>query len=937
MREVRTAELVLAQHSIPHVRMMGSRSHVAQIQNAKRLVDLANQVQEECGCGIFCKPHSESDDSLTYSTSSDYVSPESESLESQSGVEMGQMTQENVVFDDEEENYEDGGDDFVDTIVKSYRTDNSLDQFFRRPIRIRQFEWDVNSALTDIFNPWELFFENSRVSNRITNYNLLRADLHVKFVINGNAFYYGRLMASYFPIQGLGKDEDQFTRNIYQQDFVQASQVPKVLIDPTRSVGGTIMCPFMWWYNYAHIPDSDFEAMGRIVVRSLNTLQHATGNTDSLTVSVFAWAENVALEMPTSVDTDTLTPQSGVETEVDEVNRKGYISKVATNVAAMARVAGQISFLKPYAMATEIAAGAVAGVARIFGFSRPIITAGPEPYRPQIVGSMALCNAPDTSQKLSVDDKQELTVDPRVCGFESIDPLAISSIAGRETYLDTFTWTAGGGTSNNLLWNCRVDPNIATQDVINQWHFPATAMAAMPFMYWSGSLKYRFQVVCSGFHRGRLMIAYDPNFWSVGAAIETNVVYNDIIDISNVQDITVVVPPGQPYSLMKTCRPGDLAATELISTTPYVSQVETAGVRCGNGVLGVWVINDLTTPDAANGQSIEINVFISACDDFEVHVPDDWFSRFEFMSSESAQALAAQKPELEAQSGAENNSQGAIQNTVNAPENTHMIYLGPKHKISPDHTKMFAGERVESLRTLLKRYNFWRSVKLGDAGDIDLNTTSLKFAFFPQWRGFAFPGNLGMDDALGPRDYNYCSTVLLHWVSGAFRGFRGSMRYKFMALPDNFNGKIYPNVAGCIQRYARENVEEYEPPAWFRGGLTPDATDTAFWGLQRTTATGSPQNVLNGINGCAVFDSRTNPTVEWEIPFYSNYRMASGRHANYAALDTYNAGGYQMRVYNTGNQGARGNIYVSAGEDFQGYFFMGIPRANYNPIDPTPV
>lgn len=79
--------------------------------------------------------------------------------------------------------------------------DVSLDNFFARPILISTstFTPGVTFAGTT-FDPWTLYITNTRVANRMSNYRLFSGKLNLKFMINGNSFYYGRYMASYQPM-----------------------------------------------------------------------------------------------------------------------------------------------------------------------------------------------------------------------------------------------------------------------------------------------------------------------------------------------------------------------------------------------------------------------------------------------------------------------------------------------------------------------------------------------------------------------------------------------------------------------------------------------------------------------------------------------------------------------------------------------------------------
>jgi hypothetical protein len=118
--------------------------------------------------------------------------------------------------------------------------DATLENFFSRPVKIRSYSWATGANLFEKFNPWQDFFENVRVINRITNYNLLRCKLKVRLVLNGNGFHYGRAIASYTPLH----NEDGLTmdRSFFIEDVVAASQRPHVYLDPTNSQASSMVC-----------------------------------------------------------------------------------------------------------------------------------------------------------------------------------------------------------------------------------------------------------------------------------------------------------------------------------------------------------------------------------------------------------------------------------------------------------------------------------------------------------------------------------------------------------------------------------------------------------------------------------------------------------------------------------------------------------------------
>jgi len=783
--------------------------------------------------------------------------------------------------------------------------DATLDNFFSRPIKIAEEEWGTGTTLGFQVSPWNAYFNNPRVINRIANYNLLKAKLHVKIVINGNGFQYGRAICGYLPLDGY--DKLTSFAALVPEDNVQLSQLPHVYLDPTTSTGGEMTLPFFWFENYLHIPTAQWGDMGRLFFRSLNALKHANGATDQVTISVFAWASEVSMSVLTSQDPNTLAPQSGKESEVDEANKEGVISGPATAVAKVSNALAVVPPLRPFAMATSTAATAVASIAKQFGYCRPTVTENPAPRRLHPISALATTNVPDTAMKLTVDDKQELSIDPRIAGLGSSDPLSIKEIAKRESYLTKFSWNMGTA-PETLLWNARIDPVIWAEDGLtpSAFHFPACAMAALPFKYWTGSMRFRFQIVCSAFHKGRIKVVYDPNILDTN---EYNTNYLQIIDIADTQDFTLEFGNGQTTTLLSHHMPGLDSVTQMYSTVPYTAKEE------GNGVVGVYVVNELTTPNSSVTNDIEINVFVSMGDDFEVFVPDDHFQHFVFKPQSGVEVVT------ESQNTAE----------PSAPQQAEQDTVGPGQQDNAMINMVYTGESILSFRTLLKRYNLWRREIVSDA--IEVGEWNGKRVAFPFLRGNV-TGAVDVTGLAAP--YNYCNTVLLHWVVKAFQGFRGSIRYKMLLNNIQIQRAVasLPNVQFTVYVQRRPyNTTVYSDTKIPFTGYTSNE-EAAYSAIKENGGLPVPQGT--GVDGMLYANASVNPTVEFEVPYYAPIRFVPGKAQDYTTEILSYMEGYQFNIKGSTTTYTSVDSHVATGEDFQVYFWTGLPRMYYETVAPNP-
>ncbi|DAZ87496.1 TPA_asm: capsid protein precursor [Pisaster ochraceus associated picornavirus 1] len=498
------------------------------------------------------------------------------------------------------------------------QTSDTNDAFLGRPVKILTQPWKVGEDLHITFDPWSLFFENSKVINRIAHFKNMRATLNVKFQLNGSPFYYGRMMAAYHPLP----NSDSFTanRDDVAQDKIAASQRPKVFLDPTTNQGGTIVCPFIWPKNTLDIPSMEWNKMGNITLYTLNGLQHANASTDTLTITAFAYCSDYDLSTPTSQLPSNITPQMG---SADEY---GKVSGPAHTIANWSGKLSNAPVIGPYARATEMIASSVGNIASLFGFSKPRAI---DQSRCLVTGDVELActNIPDNSMTLALDAKKEITVDPTVTGAGNEDEMAIVPLACKESYIATFPWD-NTLPSDVHLFSIRVRPTQGdvNGDLVNpEIHMTPSSWVSLPFEYWTGSMDFRFQIVCSAYHRGRLRFVWDPDFYS-GNDYNTN--YSQIVDISNARDFKMRVGWGANTSYLPVSDPLPATGNDQSLFPSFSSIAFDSKEKFSNGTLSVFVVNELTSPDDS-GSTVEVNVFTNMAEDFEVAGPTcSYVSRF---------------------------------------------------------------------------------------------------------------------------------------------------------------------------------------------------------------------------------------------------------------------------------------------------------------------
>jgi len=851
--------------------------------------------------------------------------------------------EQNVVFHDADVGHTGGTlgiiDDIRDEVMVS---DASLQDFFSRPITIASYNWTVGGTLDDDVWPWEEYFKNPRVVNRISNFKLLSCKLCIKVVVNGTPFHYGRAIMSYAPMSTL--DDLTIARTGVSQDIVALSQMPHVYIDPTTSEGGTLQLPFLWWKNSLDITTSsfspsgftEFKQMGQLRFRTINGLKHANDGLTNVTVRIFAWAEDVKMAVPTATNPEDLVTQAGTivpnSEEIvphakggggkpkakDEYTGGGIISAPATVVASIARKLADAPVIGKYARATEIGANALAGVASLFGFSRPTMLTSSR-FRRETKSNMAVTNVEDDVIKLTVDSKQELSIDPSIFGLSDIDEMEIKYLAQKESYLTTFDWTTAG-TAETILFQTVVDPGLKAI-FGSEFHLTALAFTQLPFKLWRGTMRFRFQVVCSAYHRGRLKFVWDPEKCP-GATAEYNVAYTTIVDISNGSDFTIDVGWGQPFSYTNTM-PFLTPEADTFTNTSTPLFYTSSEQEWGNGVLSVYVVNELTSPKDAD--TIQVNVFVSAGDDFEVAMPSgEVLTRLRYRDTGGADVpvLGDIEPQSEEVAG----TKDAVQNPMTADTDAATLSLTDCANL------VHFGESIRSFRQLVKRYNRHETIPLTYTTPvIGLNITAFQRPIMPFEPGRTNKGGvLPPVRTAGGVPYVYANLTLIRYLTTAFVGWRGGMRY-LVDMPD----------LCCTDSIGSPVVGRYD--ACVPENIITELGAVGSFALAAQAAIADNMDDTAGIEGFYVQNPSNNRSLALEFPFYSRYRFMPGRYlqsfnisdATYGPCWKLRFPWFQSSTSIAQNAAKQINTYVAAAEDFTVGMFLAAPVVYFESSPPS--
>jgi len=764
-----------------------------------------------------------------------------------------------------------------------------LNKFLERPTLIQTITWGSGGVSTGRFNPWTDFLTNSYIQNKLENYALFRGDLHIKLVISANPFTYGAALLSYTPIY------DYVTDSVAEcTGALQNSQKPHIWVWPQNNAGGELVLPFFWKSPYVNIlTTSETDKLGECFLEQVIALDTANDiAVPTLTIQVYAWCTDVKLGCPTT----QLVLQSGISEY-----KQGPVERIATTVAGISTTLATIPIIEPFAIATSIASSAVAGIASLFGWSKAIIIDGARAVKPMFFHGFLSSDVCNVMDKFAVDQKAELSVDPRLVNLSGQDELALSYVLQKEAYVANSNWLSSDSVGDQLF-EFPVWPMIYRNTDNTTYHtLQMTPMAyfASMFRYWRGDIVFRFRLVASQYHRGRIKITYEPK-GEVGAGDYTNVALTKIVDITEENDITFVVPFSQemPWARIEF----DPEDNKSIGYTYDKSGSCAHSNGLTNGTIRVQVLTTLTSPQAT--PSCHIIAYVRGGENLEVAYPIDDKDMSRFVTHLDLQAGVDDMPDI---------------NTGTMYTNRYLSNFG---------------EQICSLRQVLSRASISQQFVpfLGMANNSGLNYAFIRHTRFPVPPGYNTGAYLESEKILTPSsNANFCFSNMhpINWVSACYAACRGGIQvhYEF----DNPITTYASNMTLCRINDTIPNADEITVGTSYlavTNGGTKQGAAVAMHAIRQGV----------GCGGNVITDTAQCPVISAELTDQHQYLFNNTRQENWlrgSSADDTDNNTYQLQV--SGSMGSDNyklkllNKYMNIAPDFNLHFFICTPTVYYSP------
>ncbi len=650
-----------------------------------------------------------------------------------------------------------------------------IQNFLSKPTILRSGEFSTSDPISgtpNIYSPADVFADTVYRS-KLDGYFGFRGTLCLRLQANATKFQQGRYMLSYIPTGGA---RISGTANALPGDtwlsshitfLTTRTQLPHVELDLACDTEVTMRIPYssaLDFYPLASLNDVNrLGNLGVIKIFPYKRLEAASGLTTASYTLWAHWEDSELVGQAIPQMARGVTGRRGKSaSEVEQASAGvGPISSMAFNISKAAAFLNPVPILGNYSTTLSWVSDIVGNMASVFGWSKP---ASSEAAHRMLLGTAMYAtnvDAVDNSLPISLSVKNSVQVDPMI-SFGEMDELDIANFVSRPAFFRQFEWDNTQSFSTLLSsWEVSPATDIQTNNnlgITSDIYTPCQFIASN-FGYWRGSMVYTFKIVKTGFHSGRIMVAFSPeeNRTAVPTTTFDNTDYllRQVIDVREHSEFTLVVP--------------------YISSSPYQP---TQGVDLALGRLFVYVVDELVAPDTVS-PSVTILVEQSMGADAEFFFPV-WRPRQFNLAYVDAQMAKGPEDKIVPQMAGDSEEQGCVMPTS-------VIGGAPMPNFQLQTSQTTVGERLLNLRTLLKRFSPVPSQGLVSTTPTGQYQNILPFAFSARTTLLVGNENDVINDMYGT-------------LSSIFMYSRGGMRIKYVS-----SGTQSPGLVSILEPMRQTN------------------------------------------------------------------------------------------------------------------------------------
>lgn len=494
-----------------------------------------------------------------------------------------------------------------------------LKQVLNRPTFMANINWTTTQATGTVlayYNiPTDLLAYSSHKLQKLNYNQFMNADVVFRIEAAPIQFQAGRLWLCFEPYRYQRGARAMYG---YPSQFTVLSGVE---YDPAKPAPVEFRVPFQSIVSSWDLPIGQF-GCGQIIVYVLSPL-NSSASTNSVTLSIQAWFDQVSLRVPTQLSAVTAPtrrklpgpqgePQQFQSAEAQSANRHVF-SRALTRISRVATMLGNFPILSSVAGPVAAFTNIAARTAAFFGFAKPPDLSAPTKITMHNRAAWANADGPLPLVKLATCIDNEIDQSASYMP-NPIDEMDISYVVSNPSMLNAWTWSTTDAVGT-LITVIPVHPGLSTKistgtDTFGTYATTPLGYVASMFKYWAGAMKFRMEAVATSFHAGRLMIAYIPDYDPLSAAslsiTDVGDNYSVLWDITDSSHMEFEVPYlGNTPFLQVFLDSQDYATIKNAETTGL--QVRDRVRKIQNGAIVVYVLNQLVAPSAASASIAVLN------------------------------------------------------------------------------------------------------------------------------------------------------------------------------------------------------------------------------------------------------------------------------------------------------------------------------------------
>lgn len=702
--------------------------------------------------------------------------------------------QERTIFDDAIQNTEQSFNNATtrdSKVVDALDEQGTINEVMKRPTFVEDIHLSVATDPIKVeFNPGVAFTPISTLSFpkamldkdmnkrlKLAHYRYSHFDMVLRFETNAQPYMSGKLWIFYDVVPKLKLKSKELT-------YLAAPSItsyPGVVYDINAMSHAEIKIPYSD-YRRVYDHESTMESIELYVVY-LTKLRDVTTETN-LRLRVYAWAENVTVMAPTSMQNFSLSAYSAFhQVGTREENRKmnlpsetaptlnsptnsargsGIVSTISGAISVGARVACMVPSLASIAAPVGWASDIVHGVATILGVSKPHDTA-PSTKILNLPGyGFTYAESTDQSLVLATRPDNELGSLKDVFPTND-DEMDLQYVCANPGVVARYAYSAS---NDNNKWlgtlYCTPYPKTLDFDLFDNAALPnkISAIGASPtcgeyvsqmFQLWRATICFKISVASTPFHNGRLVISFDPS--NTPKATPRDVIgqtYTTILDLAENSSIIVKIPFISARDYLHTC-PVKLGTMEDVSM----------------GSLSIGPLAPLLRPTTVP-DTVDVLVW-KWFEDVEFAVPVSTFN----MTSSTFRPKTLPEEEENDDEVTTDETDSPIKafiqiNIMNRDSEKTIVFNNPIVDTSLKHATQCIGERIVNLRPLLRMQGYDGKLSAGATRLIPFSMTDTKKYTLST--------------------FNVKSYQMM--LSLMYRFYRGGFRYKIFTKPSDKNGCI---------------------------------------------------------------------------------------------------------------------------------------------------